>query len=136
MRSEEERLKAALVADLVALATGTERDALFGAHRGVAPTTRARQLAMYLTHIEFGYTLAAIGEMYGRDKSTVGHAVHQIEDFRDNSEFDVWLCELEEMLVHACRMMPESGRVLRGVWSGSVPLAERLNLSERGDCRV
>ena len=53
-----------------------------------AATARARQLAMYLCHVVLGRSLADIGAVFGRDRTTVSHACAVIEDMRDDPAFD------------------------------------------------
>ena len=53
-----------------------------------APVAEARQVAMYLTHVIFGISLSEVGRLYGRDRTTAGHACRRIEDRRDDSDFD------------------------------------------------
>ena len=59
---------------------------------------RARQVAMYLSHVGLGMSLARIASALGRDRSTVAHGCHRIEDFRDDADVDRWLEGLEEQL--------------------------------------
>lgn len=59
---------------------------------------RARQVAMYLSHVALGMSLARIATALDRDRSTVAHACHRIEDFRDDPSIDAWLDELEEQV--------------------------------------
>lgn len=49
---------------------------------------RVRQVAMYVTHVTFGITMKDVGIGFGRDRTTVMHACHTIEDLRDDDEFD------------------------------------------------
>jgi chromosomal replication initiation ATPase DnaA len=51
-------------------------------------TARARQLAMYLSHVVLGQTLGEIALAFGRDRTTVSHACAVIEDLRDDPAFD------------------------------------------------
>ncbi|PKQ04465.1 MAG: hypothetical protein CVT72_12340 [Alphaproteobacteria bacterium HGW-Alphaproteobacteria-11] len=53
-----------------------------------APAAEARQVAMYLTHVIFGISLSEVGRLYGRDRTTAGHACQRIEDRRDDPAFD------------------------------------------------
>ncbi|MBX3493453.1 MAG: chromosomal replication initiator DnaA [Parvibaculum sp.] len=53
-----------------------------------APVAEARQVAMYLTHVIFGISLSEVGRLYGRDRTTAGHACQRIEDRRDDPAFD------------------------------------------------
>lgn len=62
---------------------------------------RARQVAMYLSHVGLGMSLARIAAALGRDRSTVAHGCHKIEDLRDDPDVDEWLEDLEEQLKSA-----------------------------------
>jgi hypothetical protein len=55
-----------------------------------------RQVAMYLAHVGLGLSMAAVGKVFGRDRTTVVHACHLIEDRRDDCRFDVMLDHLEQ----------------------------------------
>ena len=59
----------------------------------------ARQVAMYLVHVAYGFTLTQVGTMFGRDRTTVAHACIIIEDHRDDLAFDVLLDDLETAVV-------------------------------------
>lgn len=56
----------------------------------------ARQIAMYLAHVGLGMSMAEIGRAFRRDRTTVVHACHVIEDRRDDARFDRVLDHLEE----------------------------------------
>ena len=58
-------------------------------------TARARQLAMYLCHVAVGRSLQAVGEVFGRDRTTVSYACALIEDMRDDRAFDAAVAALE-----------------------------------------
>ncbi|MBK8458452.1 MAG: chromosomal replication initiator DnaA [Phyllobacteriaceae bacterium] len=49
---------------------------------------RVRQIAMYVAHVALGLPQGDIGRGFGRDRTTVLHACHLIEDLRDDAEFD------------------------------------------------
>jgi len=49
---------------------------------------RVRQIAMYVSHCTLGMTMTDVGTGFGRDRTTVLHACHLIEDLRDDIEFD------------------------------------------------
>lgn len=53
-----------------------------------APVAEARQVAMYLTHVIFSISLSEVGRLYGRDRTTAGHACQRVEDRRDDPAFD------------------------------------------------
>jgi hypothetical protein len=69
--------------------------------RGSAPAAFARQVAIYLCHTGFELSLARVASAFGRDRSTVAHACHAIEDRRDEPQFDLWVGGLEAMLREA-----------------------------------
>jgi len=59
----------------------------------------ARQVAMYLTHVACGITLTEVGNLFGRDRTTVAYACHIVEDRRDDALFDASLDQLETVIV-------------------------------------
>jgi len=65
-------------------------------------TARARQLAMYLSHVVLGRSLTEIGDAFGRDRTTVSHACAVIEDLRDDPAFDAEVTALEHRLEAQC----------------------------------
>ncbi|MDX2274671.1 MAG: helix-turn-helix domain-containing protein [Hyphomonadaceae bacterium] len=74
---------------------------IIGGARGSSNAALARQVAMYLCHVAFELSLARVAAAFGRDRSTVAHACHQIEDRRDQPGFDQWIAALEDMLREA-----------------------------------
>lgn len=66
--------------------------------RNRKPVARARQLAMYLSHVVLGRSLMEIGEVFGRDRTTVSHACGVIEDMRDDPHFDDEVSGLERQI--------------------------------------
>ncbi len=50
---------------------------------------------MYLAHVACGLTMTQIGQLYCRDRTTVAHACHVIEDLRDERQFDFIMTLLE-----------------------------------------
>jgi hypothetical protein len=85
--------------------------ALFGPTRGARRVAFARQVAMYLANTGFEVSFETISRVFDRDRTTVSHACHVVEDGRD----DIWLdCRLEALELF-CRtgldalqqMMPE-----------------------------
>src|SRR5690606_14561734 len=65
-----------------------EAGALWRATRGVRSIASARQAAMYLAHVSCGMTLTEVGEMFGRDRTTVAHGCLRVEYRRDDPAFD------------------------------------------------
>jgi hypothetical protein len=43
---------------------------------------------MYLAHVAFRLSLTEVGELFGRDRTTVAHACGVIEDLRDDEIID------------------------------------------------
>jgi len=89
---------AELARAVVAYAMGVSASALAAETRGTPQEALARQVAMYLTHTTFELSLARTARAFGRDRSTVAHACHQIEDRREDPRFDRLLAGLEDML--------------------------------------
>jgi hypothetical protein len=85
---------ASTAAFCVARDFGLEMAALFAPTRGAPRAAFARQVAMYLAHIGFELSLETISRVFDRDRTTVSHACHVVEDGRD----DIWLdCRLEAL---------------------------------------
>lgn len=80
-----------------------DQGALLVPTRGAPQVAFARQVAIYLMHVCFGLSFAAVGRMFHRDRTTVAHACRVIEDRRDDRELDRRLAALER----ACRRSPE-----------------------------
>ena len=59
--------------------------------RGSPETAFARQVAMYLAHVELGLSLTIVGTQFGRDRTTVSHACGRVEDRRDDPVVDTAL---------------------------------------------
>lgn len=57
-----------------------------------------RQISMYVCHVALGIPQAEIGQAFGRDRTTVGHACHVVEDRRDDAAFDDLVSALERMV--------------------------------------
>jgi chromosomal replication initiation ATPase DnaA len=56
--------------------------------RTAQEVARVRQIAMYVAHVTLGIPQGEVGRGFGRDRTTVLHACHLIEDLRDDAEFD------------------------------------------------
>jgi chromosomal replication initiation ATPase DnaA len=90
--------KASLAQLLVAQAYDVDVNAMCSARRSDARTALARQIAMYLSHIVLKMSFAQIGAAFGRERSTACHALHHVENMRDDPELDRTLLQLEVML--------------------------------------
>ena len=86
--------RAYLAAALTAYALGLKSETLLSPERGRPIEARARHIAIYLTHVAFGMSLARVARAFGRDRSTVAYACHLVEDKRDDRDFDDWLEQL------------------------------------------
>jgi chromosomal replication initiation ATPase DnaA len=101
-RSYSRDCKAAqLAAGIVSYATGVEFADLMAASRGAPEAALARQAAMYLAHVAFAMSLSRVAQAFGRDRSTVSHACHIIEERREDAQVDEWLEALEAALSSA-----------------------------------
>lgn len=94
----EDATAAELAANVVSYALGVPAQTIVGDARGSPQTVFARQLAMYLCHVAFELSLARVASAFGRDRSTVAHACHAVEDRRDDDQFDHWVSALEAMM--------------------------------------
>lgn len=63
-----------------------------------APVSLARQMAMYLAHVAFRLSFTQVGQLFGRDRTTVAHACGVIEDLRDDQIIDRALTVLADAL--------------------------------------
>lgn len=89
-------------ARLVLLVVGaqmrTSRRALLLPSRGPAHTSMARQVAMYLLHTMLSCPYQEVAAIFGRDRTTVSHACRQVEDMRDDADFDLRIAAMEEII--------------------------------------
>jgi chromosomal replication initiation ATPase DnaA len=95
-----------LAVRLVAATSGVASEAMVSAHRHCARTSAARQLAMYLAHTSFGWPLSAVGDCFGRDRTTARHACRRVEERRDDPAFDAALVEIERLLALTAEATP------------------------------
>ena len=95
-RQKNDRDGAHLAAGLAGYALGIMPSRILTTGRGSVEVVRARQVAMYLAHVGFGMSLARVADAFGRDRSTVAHGCHLVEDRRDDPQFDAWLETLEQ----------------------------------------
>lgn len=93
-----DRLKADFVVGLVALDTGVHGGQIRSPRRRDSVAARARHVAMYLAHVGYGWPLHRVAGAFGRDRSTVSHACHVVEDLREDRGFDARLAALEDCL--------------------------------------
>lgn len=101
-----------LVEGIVASVFGIDPALLRRSTRGQARVALARQVAMYIAHVAYGLTLTEVGELFGRDRTTVAHACQVVEQRRDSAEFDesVVLLELIVRALSGVQMLEEPGQ--------------------------
>lgn len=99
----DDEAAARLSADVASYALNVPAAEVLSANRGAAAVAFARQVAIYLCHVGFEFSLARVAAAFGRDRSTIAHACHAIEDRRDDAQFDLWISSLEAMLQEAPR---------------------------------
>ena len=76
-----------------------------------APIALGRQMAMYLAHVAFRLSCTQVGQLFGRDRTTVAHACGVIEDLRDDQIID------RALTVLAVALTAPSGADLRERYS-------------------
>ncbi len=69
--------------------------------RSTLDVSRARQIAMYTCHVSLGLHMTDVGAGFGRDRTTVMHACHTVEDLRDDKDFDAVVSAFERIAVAA-----------------------------------
>ena len=102
-----DRLTAAFITHAVALATGISPTDIASAKRTSKAAARARQIAIYLAHVNFNWPLIRVAFAFNRDRTTCGHACHRIEDMRENADFDARMSVLEACIKQAPDPIPE-----------------------------
>lgn len=65
--------------------------------------SRVRQIAMYVAHVVLGLSMGEVGRGFGRDRTTVMHACHTIEDLRDDEDADAIVVRMERVVAAAFR---------------------------------
>lgn len=98
---------------LTAKACGVEYAEVVAIKRSAA-VAFARQLAMYLCHVVADMSLSLVAAEFGRDRTTVSHACHAIEDRRECPIFDRQIEHLERDLKRQIRAMIEGGASAEG----------------------
>lgn len=86
---------AILVASISAVAFRVAPADIAAKTRRTARCVRARQAAMYLSHVGFGLDYSAVGRAFGRDPSTVRYACARVETRRDAVRTDRMFDHLE-----------------------------------------
>ncbi len=97
---KEERVAAICdaVIDLAAALFNVSGRELRQPGRSTKQISRVRQVAMYTSHVTLGLSMAEVGAGFGRDRTTVLHACHLIEDLRDDPVFDQVVGQTERVM--------------------------------------
>jgi chromosomal replication initiation ATPase DnaA len=93
--SEEDRKRADLAVQIVALRFGVPVAAMMRDVRLSSDARRARRVAMYLTYVSFEWQQERVGHAFGVNRQTASTACRRIEDARENQELNLLLDELE-----------------------------------------
>lgn len=83
--------------DIVAALFNVSSKELRQTGRSSLGISRVRQIAMYVTHVSLELSMREVGQGFNRDRTTVLHACHQIEDMRDDEEFDEIVVRVERV---------------------------------------
>lgn len=108
MYKQVDERHARLAVGMVEYALRVAPNSVLESKRGTADTAYARQIAMYAVYVGFGISLARVALAFGRDRSTVAYACHQIEDRRDDPSLDHWLDRFDAALKQAATLMAET----------------------------
>jgi chromosomal replication initiation ATPase DnaA len=102
-RADANPVRAGMAQAIVACAYDVPLHEMRAATRRGPRIALARQIAMYLTHVVFRMSLSQVAEAFMRHRSTACHALHHIEDLREDPELDRTLLYLESALRAAMR---------------------------------
>ncbi len=83
--------------DILAAFFGVPGHELRSGERCRREVARVRQIGMYVAHTQFGMSMTEVAHGFGRDRSTVMHACHLIEDAREDKEFELVLAAFERL---------------------------------------
>ena len=95
--------------DIVAALFNVSGRELRGPGRSPLAVSRVRQIAMYVTHVTLRLSMRDVGQGFGRDRTTVLYACHQIEDLREDEEFDDIVARVEQVVTAAFGMWARRG---------------------------
>ncbi len=98
LKDQKQQLLAQFVNQMVAATLDLPPEILPQCSRGKAQSARARQISIYLMHTTLSFSFTEIGKVYSKDRTTIAHACHVIEDLRDDESFDSKLTQLERMI--------------------------------------
>ena len=82
-----DRARAQICAAAVAIEFGAPELELSRPDRRGPNVDFARQVAMYLAHVQYGMNHTRIGALFSRDRSTVSHACRCVSELMDDAVF-------------------------------------------------
>ena len=66
--------------------------------RGSSHVARIRQFGMYIAHTMFGLSMSEVAHAFNRERTTIKHACHLIEDMREDTSFDRSVSSFEYLI--------------------------------------
>jgi Bacterial dnaA protein helix-turn-helix len=96
--------------DLMSALFGIDSRELRRGGRTSRDATRVRQLAMYVAHVILKFSMKEVGVGFQRDRTTVLHACHLVEDLRDDPDFDQMAGLAERVVAAAFKNSLETAR--------------------------
>lgn len=118
--SEQDRVLARRVMQIVAVATGTDYCDISLPTRGRPEISQARQCGMYVLNCHLGWEATRVARLISRDRSTVTHGVQLIEDMRDDVLFDDFLNRLCGYVDSGIDMQSTAKKLIHRAWEGAI----------------
>jgi chromosomal replication initiation ATPase DnaA len=97
----------AVLEDTVAGVFDVDAEDLRTPTRGIANVSLARQVAMYIAHVDCGLSLTDVGRLFERDRTTVSHGCSVVELKREEPSFDEAI-RLLELVIRVLYGLPSS----------------------------
>ena len=124
--AEGDRIRAGLAMQLVAVPSGVTAEAMHRCERLGVKACRARRLAMYLTHVGYGWPLERVAHAFGVNRATAGSGCRWAEDARDDEAIDRLLDRLETTIRDVCEAPRLNLGLDVGLTGGVAPAPELL----------
>jgi chromosomal replication initiation ATPase DnaA len=87
-----------LLTRLVAEERGVSMTRLLRRSRGSGRAASARQLAIYLSHVLLERPQDVVADLFLRDRTTIAHSCHAVEDRRDDPRLEAEFARIEARL--------------------------------------
>jgi hypothetical protein len=97
LAAENQKLRTK-IEEAIAMGFDLEPELLGFPSRGRADVALARQVSMYIAHVNLSFSLTQVGTMFERDRTTVAHACEVVEQHRDDDLFDLAITRLEQVI--------------------------------------